>query len=152
MTIKRFCKKHDAFYRDRKWAMSLGIQSMEELWLRDDIKPEWRIWIATRRGVMSDKDLRLFACWCIWQVRNLQPHPLLKLLLLEVERFAFGRRDITKKSFSLPVCAATWEATRVTAWVAEDVADDKLAAMDEINIAQAKKLMEYDMCFDDMEA
>ena len=37
---------------------------MAELWDREDLKPAWRIWIATRPGVLTDRELRLFACWC----------------------------------------------------------------------------------------
>ena len=34
-------------------------------------KPEWLIWIATREGVLSDSDVRLFACWSVRQVWHL---------------------------------------------------------------------------------
>jgi len=37
---------------------------MAALWNRADIKPEWAIWIATREGVLTDRDARLFACLC----------------------------------------------------------------------------------------
>jgi len=37
---------------------------MQELWAHKTMKPEWRIWIATREDVCSEMDLRLFALWC----------------------------------------------------------------------------------------
>lgn len=68
MTISEFCDLHDACSEGRDWALATGCITMAELWQREDIKYEWRMWIATCPGVMSDRDLRLFACWCVRQV------------------------------------------------------------------------------------
>ena len=67
MTIKDFCRLHRACSDGRIWAIETGEPGMAELWKREDIKAEWRIWIATRPGVLTDRDMRLFACWCCRQ-------------------------------------------------------------------------------------
>ena len=48
MTIAEFCDKHGACADGREWALACGSKSMAALWKRDDLKPEWRIWVATR--------------------------------------------------------------------------------------------------------
>ena len=71
MTIKEFCKKHYACSECYKWAMATGEPDMAALWTRSDIPANWRVWIATRPGVMPDRELRLFACWCGRLIRHL---------------------------------------------------------------------------------
>ena len=57
MTIEQFCEKHDAYSKGREWALETGDSDMAAIWNRADIKPEWRVWIATRPGVMDDRTL-----------------------------------------------------------------------------------------------
>ena len=64
MTITEFCGKHHACAEGLDWALATGEPDMAALWNRADIKPEWAIWIATREGVLTDRDARLFACLC----------------------------------------------------------------------------------------
>jgi hypothetical protein len=58
MTIEQFCDLHGACREGREWAME-NCQTMQEVW--DTAKPLLLIWVATRRGVLSDRELRLFA-------------------------------------------------------------------------------------------
>jgi hypothetical protein len=58
MTIQEFCDLHGACPDGREWAMK-NCRSMREVW--DTAKPLWLIWVATRRGVLSDQELCLFA-------------------------------------------------------------------------------------------
>lgn len=88
---------------------------MRDLWDRSDLRPDWRIWIATRKGVMVDKDARLFACWCVRQVWHLLTDDRSKTAVETAERFAHGlasRADL----------AAAAEAAREAA--AEAVAEE----------------------------
>ena len=112
MTIKNFCKKHNACKDGLDWALSTGCQTMSELWLRDDIKPEWRIWIATRPGVMSDRDLRLFSCWCVRQVWHLLADERSRNAVEVAERYAMGEAAIDELDAA---SAAAWDAASAAA-------------------------------------
>jgi hypothetical protein len=58
MTIEQFCDLHFACREDREWAME-NCQTMQEVW--KTAKPLWLMWVATRPGVLSDRELRLYA-------------------------------------------------------------------------------------------
>ena len=90
ITIKDFCVKHDACKEGLEWAVDTGCTTMEELWKRDDIRPYWRVWIATRRCVLDSKDLRLFACWCVRQVWHLLQDDRSRHAVEVAERYAHG--------------------------------------------------------------
>jgi len=68
LSIEQFCDQHKACKEGREWALS-NCKDMEEVW--QTAKLEWLIWIATREGVLTDKELRLFAVWCARQVQHL---------------------------------------------------------------------------------
>ena len=65
MTVLQFCDAHDACDEGRKWALA-NCRDMQHAW--ETLKPEWLIWVATRPGVLTEKDLRMFAVWCARQV------------------------------------------------------------------------------------
>ena len=71
MTIERFCDKHLACADGRRWALSCGSTTMDELWKREDLKHEWREWIYTREGVLSRTDAIRFACWSVRKIWHL---------------------------------------------------------------------------------
>jgi hypothetical protein len=126
MTIKDFCRLHHACSEGRRWAIETGEPGMAELWARDDIKPAWRIWIATRPGVLTDRELRLFACWCC---RNQVWH----LLTDERSRHAVEIAELYAegKATSDELAAAedaAWAAERDAAWAAEAAAWDATRA------------------------
>lgn len=58
ITIEQFCDKHNACRKGRDWALAQGVTTMSEIW-QLNMRPDWRIWIATRPGVLDDKTLRL---------------------------------------------------------------------------------------------
>jgi len=62
MSIVDFCKIHGACRQGREWALA-NCKDMAEAWIK--LKPEWFLWVATREGVLSDRDLREFTCWCV---------------------------------------------------------------------------------------
>ena len=64
VSIAAFCAQHGACVPGAAWAAKQPEKRMRDLWRRSDLRPEWRIWVATRPGVMCDRDTRLFACWC----------------------------------------------------------------------------------------
>jgi hypothetical protein len=78
---------------------------MAELWALD-MRPAWRVWIATRPGVMPDQDLRLFAGLAVRRVWHLLADERSRKAVEVAERYLAG------------------EAT------AEELAGARLAAMD----------------------
>ena len=67
MTITEFFNRHMACSEDLKWAVE-NCKDMDDVWQK--AKPDLLIWVATREGVLTDQELKLFAVWC---VRQLQP-------------------------------------------------------------------------------
>ena len=99
-----FLRKHNACHEGFAWAMA-ECGSMSEVW--DTAKSEWLIWVATREGVLSDCDLRLFACWSVRQVWHLLTDDRSRNAVEVAERFARG--EATPEEL-----AAAWAA----AWTA----------------------------------
>jgi hypothetical protein len=119
MTIAEFCNKHSACVEGREWALATGEPDMAALWNRADIKPEWRIWIATRRGVLDDRTSRRFACWCVRQVWHLLTDERSRNAVEISERFADGNatadeltaaRDAARAAASDRAGDAYWSA------------------------------------------
>lgn len=146
MTIKAFCRSHGACADGAKWALSCGASTMDELWARDDVRPAWRVWIATRPGVLNDLETRLFACWCVRQVWHMLTDERSRNAIETAERFARGEAsagelaaasdaawsaasDIDSDADSdaawsaafTAACAAS-DAARDAAWAARDAA------------------------------
>ena len=70
--IEKFCSIHNACPAGRQWAVK-NCQTMREAW--DKARPDWVVWIATRHGVLTDKELRLFAVFCAREALALIPSP-----------------------------------------------------------------------------
>jgi hypothetical protein len=70
--IEKFCSIHNACQDGREGAVK-NCQTMREAW--DKARPDWVVWIATRHGVLTDKELRLFAVFCAREALALLPSP-----------------------------------------------------------------------------
>ena len=119
MTITEFCDKHSACSEGRMWAIGTGCETLAELWQRDDMKPEWREWIATRSGVLTDRELRLYACWRVRQIWHLLSDERSRHAVEVAERHARGQAsdaDLSAASREAWAAAAAWAAA--TAWAA----------------------------------
>ena len=88
-TVASFCWENDACEPGWQWASRTGCKTMAQLWARADMLPAWRIWIATREGVCSDVDMRLFACWCATRVPLINRRS--KKAIVVAVRFALGQ-------------------------------------------------------------
>ena len=115
LTISEFCAYHDACEDGLEWALATGCKTMRDLWERTDIPHAWRIWIATRPGVLSDRDARLFACWCVRQVWHLLTDERSRHAVEVAERYAVGEAT---DSDLVAAWEAAWEAARAAAWAA----------------------------------
>jgi hypothetical protein len=96
-TIDDFCEYHGACAEGYDWAMSQNVSTMAELWALD-MRPAWRVWIATRPGVMADQDLRLFASWAVRRVWHLLADERSRKAVELAERYLAGeatREELT---------------------------------------------------------
>ena len=117
-TVAEFCRLHHACSEGRRWAIETGEPGMAELWAREDIKPAWRIWIATRPGVLTDRELRLFACWCCrHQVWHLLTDERLRHTVDIGELYAEGKATSDE-------LAAAEDAARDAAWTRAGAAEE----------------------------
>ncbi len=112
LTIDQFCDKHDACEEGRDWALA-NCESMFDAWGK--LPPEWLVWVATRRGVLSDKELRMFAVFCVRSVEHLLTDQQSKNAIEVAERFVNG--DATDEEL-----AAAWSDARDAAWAEACVA------------------------------
>ena len=107
--LKDWLEEHGACENGARWALATGCATIEEIWLRDDLKPVWRIWIATREGMVSDRILRKFACACVRQVWHLLTDELSRNAVEVAERFADG--NATKEELEQTYVAACFAAS-----------------------------------------
>ena len=112
LTIEEFCDKHKACKEGRDWALA-NCSSMIDAW--DKLPPEWLVWVATRPGVLTDKELRLFAVFCVRSVEHLLTDQRSKNAIEVAEQFVNG--DATDEEL-----AAAWSDARDAAWAEACVA------------------------------
>ena len=110
MTVMEFCIKHGACSGGQAWALSTGEPDMDSLWQRDDIRAEWRIWITRQPDVLSDRERRLFACWCCRQVWPLLTDERSRQLAVVTELYADGRASSDELAAAKTAARAAFEA------------------------------------------
>jgi hypothetical protein len=116
LTIKQFCDKHKACKEGRDWALA-NCSSMLDAW--DKLPPEWVIWVATRRGVLTDKELRLFAVFCVRSVEHLLTDQRSKNAIEVAERFVNGEAtDDELEAARAAACVAAVSGVRSSAHAA----------------------------------
>ncbi len=120
LTIQEFCDLHHACEEGREWALA-NCETMEDVW--DSAKPEWLIWVATRKGVLTEKELRLFACWAVRQVWHFLTDKRSRKAVEVSERYANGEAMIEELAAARAAAwAAAWaaarDAARDAAWAA----------------------------------
>jgi hypothetical protein len=90
MNLSAFLEQHEACEAGANWALATGCETVEQIWQHDDLKAEWRIWIATRKGVLPDSTLRKFACRCVREVWNLLADERSRKAVEVAEKYADG--------------------------------------------------------------
>jgi len=110
MTIKEFMDKHSACREGREWAENT-CETMDDVWRW--ARPDWLLWVATRPGVLTDRELRLFAVWSARQVQRLMTDARSLAALGVAERHANG--EATDEELAAARDAAwdaAWDAAR----------------------------------------
>jgi hypothetical protein len=116
MTIKEFCDRHGACREGREWAMA-NCETMADVWAA--AKPGWLMWVATRPGVLGDREIRRFAVWSARQVQQLMTDARSLAALDVAERYTNG--EATDEELAA-AGAAAW-AARSAAWAARSAAE-----------------------------
>lgn len=109
MSPAEFCDRHRACDDVRAWAIATGCATMAELWEREDLRIDWRIWIFSRAA--SAGEIRLFAVFCARRVAHLNPDPRVAAAIEVAERYARGEASDQE-------LAAAWASARDAAWAA----------------------------------
>lgn len=110
MTIQEFCDRHGACREGREWAMA-NCQTMADVWATTRF--DWLVWVATRRGVLTDRELRLFGVWSARQVQHLMTDPRIIAAMNVSERHASG--EATDEAAWEAAWEASWSAARAAA-------------------------------------
>jgi hypothetical protein len=131
MLIVDFGRKHEACRDGIDRALALGHETMEAVWADERMDASDRIWTATQPGVLTDKELRLFAVWSARQVQHLMTDPRSIVALDVAERHAHGEatdeelaaaraaaRDAAWTAARAAARDAAWTAARDAAWAA----------------------------------
>ena len=125
--LREFLRKHHACSEGYEWAVE-NCDSLSDVW--DRAKPEWLIWIATREGVLSDRDLRLFACWSVRQVWDQLTDDRSRNAVAVAERYARGEAtDSELAAASAAAWDAAWDATRAAAYADAEVGEEEEAEL-----------------------
>ena len=113
--IKTFCEQFSACKEGIEWAIA-NCTDMADVW--DTIKPDWLIWIATRKGILDDRGLRLFACWSVRKIWDLLTDERSRNAVEIAEKYAEGNASPFELSAARAVSAkASWNTTiRPDAW------------------------------------
>jgi hypothetical protein len=116
MKPAEFADLFDACREGREWAVS-NCATMDDAWAT--ARPDWLVWIATRRGVLDDRTLRRFAVWSARQVQHLMTDPRSLAALDVAERHADGQATDEELAAAwdaaLAADAAAWAAARAAA-------------------------------------
>lgn len=113
-------KHHGACKPGLDWAVN-SCNTMQDVW--DTAKPEWLIWVATRRGTLTPQMQRKFGVWCVRQIWHLLTDERSKNAVIIAEKYADGMATEAELSAA---SAAAWAAARSAehaAWAAARAAE-----------------------------
>ena len=113
ISISDFCEQHKACQDGREWAIA-NCSDMADAWAR--LKHEWLIWVATRPGVLTDQELRLFTVFCAMPVEHLLTDQQSRDAIEIAEKFAKG--EATSEEMAA-AAAAAWAAAWDAAWAGD---------------------------------
>lgn len=119
VSITDFCVKHKACAEGASWARE-NCKDMAEVWA--SAKPEWLVWVATRPGVLTEKELRLFACFCARQHWHFLTDERSRHAVETAERYAEGDATDAELADAAKSAWSAWSAAARSAWSAAGAA------------------------------
>ena len=165
MTRNEFRDRYSPCREARKWARN-NCTCMADVW--EKAKAEWLIWVATRPGVLDDRTLRLFACWCVRQVWHLLSDERSRHAIEVAERHAEGAATDKELATAqntacvaaaaaqsmeagsaewVAATAATWAVSSIAAWAAVGSSQNAAATLGATTLAdQAAYLRTHVPC------
>ena len=92
ISIVKFCARNAACPEGREWALA-NCTDMQDVWnkLDDD---EWFLWVACQPGVLTDKELQLFAVYCARSIERFLTDSRLKEGVKTAERILNGKAAV----------------------------------------------------------
>ena len=130
-SVKEFLESNNACKEGLIWAVA-NCKTMQDVW--DTARPEWLLWLATQKGVLTESEQRKFACWCVRNVWYLLKDERSKKAVEVSELFAEGKATDKKLAAACDAAGAAagdaaWAtaraagaAARAAAWAAGDAA------------------------------
>ena len=103
--MKVFLRHHNACADGYAWAVK-NCESLDDVW--KTAKPDWLIWVATREGVLTDRELDEFSLWCANQVRHLMR-----------DKRSTNALDAKRKWLDGEITGQELDAARAAAWDAQ---------------------------------
>ncbi len=114
MKVEEFCDRHDACNEGRQWAL-INCKTMQEAW--DTAKPTWVLWIATRPGVLTNRELRKLAVRFARTVQHLTTDPRSVAALDVADKHADGLAtdaELADRLAQGPLCVPRPTSRRVS--------------------------------------
>jgi hypothetical protein len=124
MKLEKFLEAHSACAPGAKWALATGCTKIEEVWLRDDLTFDWRIWIAVR--VLDSRTLVKFACACVREIWHILPDDRSRKAVEIAEQYAAG--NCSAENLAAASAAASEAAWSARAAAESDQSDAAWAA------------------------
>jgi len=137
ISIEEFCDLSGACDVGRDWALA-NCSDMSDVWAK--LKRDWLLWVATQQGVLTDRELRLFAVFCARQVKHLLTDQRSIDAIDTAERYALGQATAEELAAArIAASAAARDAGDDTYRAANAAAKAKVAAADAAAAAHSRR-------------
>jgi hypothetical protein len=112
--LSNWLRKHGACRDGHAWAVA-NCKTLADVWAT--ARPDWLIWVATRPGVLTDREIRLFAVHCARSALARVASPDLRSVTAvdTSERFANGLATLEELAAARAAAHAAADAADVAA-------------------------------------